>query len=344
MRTKLIALFLIISSPFVMFSCNFGNRVKTKEYYDLFNTVTTVQSYAGDTKSEFSSVCDTVYSILSEYHKLFDIYHEYSGINNIATINRLAGKESVTVSDKLIDFLLYAKEMHELTGGKTNVAIGALTSLWHDKREDAKKEGAIPSLPDMESLTKVKDHISIDNLVIDRENSAVFISDPETSLDVGAIAKGYAAEMARRALEASGVSGYVINAGGNICAVGEKPSGEGWLTSIRNPHGEGYSASFLIKDICCVTSGNYERYYTVGGVRYHHIIDETTLFPADYCSSVTVFSENSALADALSTALFLMDIEMGRALISTLPDVEVLWITDTGEVIMTDGLKNIQVQ
>ena len=340
MRTKLIALFLVLISPFILFSCD---SVKTKEYYDLFNTVTTVQSYANDTKREFKENCDTVYSVLSEYHKLFDIYHEYSGINNLATVNRLAGKESVKVDGRLIDFLLYAKDMHVLTGGKTNIAIGALSSLWHAEREAAKKENSTPKLPSDATLTEAAKHISIDSLIIDKDSSTVFLSDPEASLDVGAIAKGYAAEMAKRALTELGVSGYVINAGGNICALGEKPDGSGWLTSIRNPHGEGYSASFRIKDICCVTSGDYERFYTVDGKRYHHLIDESTLYPAEYFSSVTVFTGNSALADTLSTALFMMSLEDGKKLISTLTDVEVLWISKLGELTMTDGLRGLQV-
>ena len=340
MRTKLIALFLIILSPFVLFSCD---RVKTREYYDLFNTVTTVQSYANDTGSEFDKNCDTVYEILSDYHKLFDIYHEYSGINNLSTVNRLAGKESVAVDGRLIEFLLYAKEMYALTDGKTNIAIGAVTSLWHAEREAAKKEGAVPRLPSSEALAEAAKHVSIESLIIDEESSSVYLTDPEASLDVGAIAKGYAAEMAKRELQKLGISGYVINAGGNICAIGEKPNGDGWLTSIRNPHGAGYVSSFKIKDVCCVTSGDYERYYTVDGVKYHHLIDPDTLYPAEYFSSVTVFADNSALADTLSTALFTMSLSDGRALISALDGVEVIWISRTGELTVTEGLRALQV-
>ncbi|MBQ7362834.1 MAG: FAD:protein FMN transferase [Clostridia bacterium] len=341
MRTKLLAIFLLIILPLLMLSCEENARVKTQEYYDLFNTVSTVQSYLGDTDEEFDENCDTVYTTLSEYHKLFDIYYEYAGINNLATVNRLAGRESVEVSPLLIDFLLYAKDIYSLTDGKTNIAIGAVTKLWHGEREAA-EDGGEGKLPDSKLLAEAARHTSIDDVIIDKASCTVFLRDPEMSLDVGAIGKGYAAEMAKRELEQLGISSYVLNIGGNICAIGEKPSGEGWRTSVRNPHGNGYVASVVISNTSCVTSGDYERYYTVEGVRYHHIIDPETLYPAEYFSSVTVFTENSALADALSTALFCMPYSEGEKLISSLDGVEVLWITPSGEQFMTEGVSKLK--
>ncbi len=339
MRSRLVALFLIILSPFIMFSCEINRTPKTREYYDLFNTVATVSSYLGDKESDFNDRCNEVYSVLSEYHKLFDIYHEYAGMNNLATVNRLAGKESVSVSPLLIDFLVYAKEMYTLTDGKTNIAIGALTRLWHEEREAAKD--GVGKLPSEDKLKEAAKHISIDELIIDRENSTVYISDPDMSLDVGAVGKGYAAERAKARLEYLGVTAYVLNVGGNICTIGEKPSGDGWRTSVRNPSGSGYAETFIIKNLSSVTSGDYERYYTSGGVRYHHIIDEETLYPARYFSSVTVFTESSALADALSTALFCMSYEDGTELISELDGVSVLWITSSGEKLLSCGAREL---
>ena len=339
MRTRLIALFLLLLLPFLMLSCDKSPKIRTKEYYDLFNTVTTIHSYLGDDGTDFDVRCSEVYKTLSEYHKLFDIYHEYAGINNLATVNRLAGREAVTVSPILIDFLLFAKEMYVLTDGRTNIAIGAVTKLWHDERGAA--EGGVGKLPDDEVLKEAAKHASIDCLVIDKESSTVYITDPNMSLDVGAVGKGYAAEMAKKRLESLGVTSYVLNVGGNICAIGEKPSGEGWRTSVRNPSGDGYAETFIIKNLSSVTSGDYERYYTVDGVKYHHIIDPLTLHPAGYFSSVTVFTENSALADALSTALFCMSYEDGSQLISKLDGVSVMWITADGEELLSDGAREL---
>ena len=160
-------------------------------------------------------------------------------------------------------------------------------------------------------------------------------------LDVGAIGKGYAAEMAKDFLIEKGVSSYVLNIGGNICAIGEKTNGNGWITGITNPDKtseEAFVCRVVIRDISLVTSGNYERYYVVNGVNYHHIIDPETLMPANYFSSVSIFAEDSGLADALSTALFCMSYEDGKALAESL-GVDVIWVKENGEVLMTDGIE-----
>ena len=169
------------------------------------------------------------------------------------------------------------------------------------------------------------------------------ISDPEASIDVGALGKGYATERAAEFLEADGAEGYALNVGGNIRIVGTKPDGSGWVTGIRNPAGDEkeFAISLRLKDTACVTSGVYERYFVVDGQRYHHIIDKDSLFPADYFASLTVLTQDSALADALSTALFCMSYEDGLAMVSGMDGVETLWIFPDGEIRYTDGVEKL---
>ena len=127
---------------------------------------------------------------------------------------------------------------------------------------------------------------------------------------------------------------------GNIRIVGEKPDGSGWGTGIKDPADpEQYAAKVTLSDTSCVTSGNYERYFTVDGVRYHHIIDPQTRMPADYFASVTVITPDSGLADALSTALFCMSYEDGLALAEKIGNVDVLWITQDGAQYHTPDLQ-----
>ena len=155
------------------------------------------------------------------------------------------------------------------------------------------------------------------------------------SLDVGAIAKGYACEKIASSLESAGYSSYVLDLGGNLRAIGHKPDGSTWRTAVRNPDifsSEPYIYYFNIADTSVVTSGDYQRYYTVNGVNYHHIINKDTLMPANYFSSVTIITKNSGLADGLSTALFNMDYEAGVALVSSLDGVSVVWVTTEGQV------------
>ena len=340
------SLFLILST---LSGCALNKEkepaTKAESIYEYFSTLSVIFSYRGDTESEFKANCDAVRTLLKEHHQLFDIYYEYTGINNIKTINKNAGIAPVSVDERLIDFLIYCKEIYTLTGGKTNIAMGSVLRLWHDAREAADKSPQNAVLPSEAALSEAALHTDIDKLIIDKEAGTVYLADPEMSLDVGAIGKGYATEKAAELLISRGVTSYVLNFGGNIRAIGTKVSGKGWTTGITNPD-KSSSESFVckvdIKDISLVTSGDYERFYTVDGVNYHHIIDGDTLMPARYFSSVSVFTKNSALADSLSTALFCMSYEEGLKLINSIGGIDVIWVLPDGSVKMTDGVSVIK--
>ena len=314
---------------------------QAKSYYDFFDTVTVIFSYKNDTAEEFANNCQAVSALLQEYHRLFDIYYEYAGINNLKTVNDNAGKEPVAVDDKLIDFLLYTKEVYTLTGGMTNVAMGSVLKLWHDERENGIDDPESASLPDGAKLSAAAQHTDINQLIIDKEAGTVYLADPAMRLDVGAIAKGYATEKAAQLLIARGVTSYVLNVGGNIRTIGTKPSGNGWVTGITNPD-KTSEKSFVckvdIKNISLVTSGDYERYYLVDGVPYHHIIDPKTNMPANYFSSISVFCIDGGLADALSTALFCMTYEEGLKLVNSIGGVDVIWVDKSGTLLKTNGI------
>jgi thiamine biosynthesis lipoprotein len=159
-------------------------------------------------------------------------------------------------------------------------------------------------------------------------------------LDVGAIAKGYAVEMVVRSLEELGISGYVLNVGGNVRTVGPKGDGEPWLVGIENPTedaAEPYLVYLHLTNHSLVTSGSYQRYYVVDGTRYHHIIDPATLMPAQGYLSVSIICPSSADGDALSTALFCLSPEEGLALIRSLDGIEAMWVLSDGTKQFSDG-------
>ena len=309
-------------------------------YFTYFDTVSYVYSYAGDPAELFEERSAGVSRILQEYHQLFDIYHEYAGINNLCTVNRLAGGDPVPVDEKLIDFMLYAGEIYNITGGEMNVMMGSVLRPWHDCRTAADSDPANAKLPDMDLLQAAAMHTDFSALEIDAVNNTLRITDPEASIDVGALGKGYATEKAAAYLEEQNISGYVLNIGGNIRIIGTKPDGSGWKTGLRDPFGDGYVAYLDLADTSCVTSGNYERFYTVDGKKYHHIIDKDTWMPAEYFSSLVIVCKDSGLADGLSTALFCMPYEEGYAIVEKLDGVEALWILNDGEIRSTDGLKD----
>ena len=310
-----------------------GEEVKSErrdEYlYGYFDTVCSVYGYSDKSDEEFEENSRLIEEMLDHYHKLFDIYNEYEGVVNIATVNRLAGKEAVAVSSDLLEFLSYSASMHELTGGNVNIAMGRVLSLWHDYREEGR------AVPTNAELLSAGEHVDIKNLIIDEENSTVRFADPELLLDVGAIAKGYTAEKCAEMLISRGVTSCVLDFGGNLRTIGTKPDGGSWRTGIKNPDlysDTAYVYYLDVSDTSVVTSGDYQRFYIVDGKSYHHIINKDTLFPAEYYSSVTVMHEDSGLSDALSTALFNMEKAEAVALLDTLDGVSVVWVYPDGKI------------
>lgn len=315
---------------------------------DYFDTATTITGYA-ESQEEFDTVSGEILAELGEYHRLYTIYHRFEGLENLCTINELAEGQhrTVTVDRRIIDLLLYAKEMYTLTGGKLNIAMGSVLSIWHDYREMGMSDPASAELPPMEELTEAARHTDINCLVIDEENSTVTITDPAMRLDVGAIAKGYAVEMVARSLEEQGITGYVLNVGGNVRTVGVRGDGEPWLAGIENPFEDDekpYLTYLHLNNESLVTSGSYQRYYWVDGKSYHHIIHPETLMPALGFTSVSVLTKSSADGDALSTALFCMTYEEGVALVNSLADTEAMWVLTDGTTLYSNGFPAREVE
>ena len=308
-----------------------SDEVRRRTYYGYFDTICTVSDYSGEGEESFAATCDLISDELSYYHELFDIYETYEGVTNIAYLNSMAGQGPVTVSEELFGFLEYCVSIERLSGGEVNVMMGSVLSLWHDLREEGVR------IPTPDELAAAAEHVSITALVLDRGAMTVEITDPDASLDVGAIAKGYATERIAEALSARGISGYALDFGGNLRVVGTKRGGDGWKAGVQNPDphaADRYVCELTVSDTSLVTSGDYERYYTVDGKRYHHIIDKDTLMPAEHFASVSILCRDSGLADALSTALFTMSYEDGAELLSTLDGVGAgaVWVTRDGEV------------
>ena len=327
---KVISAVLLIASLMGLCSCAKTEKRYTATSFEYFDTVTNIVGYAAS-EEEFKNTKNYIFSELERYHRLYDIYNSYDGIANIKTIN--SSRKPVKVSEEIIDLIEYGKSIYSLTGGKTNIAMGSVLSIWHDCREEGTR------LPEMSELVSASEHCNPDDIITDRENGTVFLADEKMSIDVGAVAKGYAAEMIAESLREKGISGYIISIGGNVCAVGSKPDGGKWTVGIENPLGEGFCETIGVCDMSVVTSGSYQRYFEFNGVRYHHIIDPDTLFPENRFVSVTVVSANSALADALSTALFNMDIEQGKELVSSLRGTYVMWVTADGEKVYSEGFE-----
>ena len=309
----------------------------TATFLTLFDTVTTIIGRA-ESEEAFKELSQAVHDDLLYYHELFDIYNAYDGVNNLKTINDNAGIAPVKVDRAIIDLLLDCREYYDLTGGKVNAAMGSVLRLWHEARNDGINDPRNASLPDMEALQEAAKHTDFASVIIDEAASTVFIEDPAVQLDVGAVAKGWATQ---RAAE-NAPKGMLISVGGNVCATGPKlESGTPWVIGIQDPDAADKNLhTVFVKEHSVVTSGDYQRTYWVEGKPYHHIIDPDTLMPGAYWRSVSIICPDSGLADALSTALFLMSREEGEALLKSCGG-EALWVDANGQEFMTDGFKEM---
>ena len=312
-------------------------QIYNATFLTLFDTVTTVRGRAAG-EAEFEAVAKSVHDELQIYHQLFDIYNDYEGINNLKTINDNAGIGPVEVDQRVIDLLTDCRTYYDLTGGKVNVAMGSVLELWHEARNDGINDPARASLPEEAALREAAAHRDFDSVIIDDENNTVYLTDAGMRLDVGAVAKGWAVQ---RAAEAA-PRGLLISVGGNVCATGPKEeSGTPWVVGIQDPDGgEEYLHTIYVTGGSVVTSGDYQRNYVVDGQLYHHIIDPETLFPAAYWRSVTIVCADSGLADALSTALFLLPAEEGQQLLEEC-GAEAMWVDAGGEIRYSPGFQDL---
>lgn len=317
-------------------------------FLDTFDTVTTVVGYT-ETEEEFNNYMEQIHSRMLELHKVYDKYNDYEGINNIKTINDNAGVKPVKVSKDIIDLILFSKNLYEEVGTQTNIAMGAVLNIWHTYRDEAELNPADAKIPPMEELLAANDHTDLDKVIVDVENSTVYLDDPLMSLDVGAVAKGYATEVVVQEAMKTGFTSGIISAGGNVRAFGIPKDGirDRWGVGIQNPDSaigksdESILETVFLTDASVVTSGDYQRFYVVGDKILHHLIDPKTLMPGDYFRAVSIVTENSGRADFLSTTVFLLPYEEGRALVESIDGVEAMWIFKDGKIETTEGMKEI---
>mgnify|MGYP000859424771 CR=1 FL=1 len=319
----------------------------TYEFLGAFDTVIQFMGYAKNQEA-FEEMVQIGQNRFAELHKLFDIYYDYEGINNIKTINDNAGIKPVEVSQEIIDLIVFSKEWYHKTNGKCNIALGPVLAIWHDYRETGSANPEAAELPPMESLREASKYTDIDKVSVDEEKKTVYLEDEHMRLDVGAVAKGFASEIVTKELEAKGYTSFIVSSGGNVRTSGKPLNGARtkWGIGLQNPDGNPNDPNdppidiAFLTDQSMVTSGDYQRYYMVNGKKYHHLIDPETLMPADYFRAVTIITKDSGLADFMSTTIFLTPFEEGLQLAESL-GIEAVWIMGDGTIRATGNAKNM---
>lgn len=321
-----------------------GYTKYSTQFYGTFDTIVQIIGYS-KTEEEFTHYAGQIKARMEELSQLYDIYYEYSDKNNLKTINDNAGIGPVTVQKEIIDLIEFCKEWYGKTDGKVNIALGPVLSVWHKYMERYSADPTDAKLPDIEQLQAKLPLCSMKDVLVDREAGTVFLAKEGMSLDVGAVAKGYAAELACREAYEAGFTSFIVSAGGNVVA-GDIPLDgirSGWGIGIQDPFtaeelGGGNSIDVAyVSNTCVVTSGDYQRFYMVGDRRVHHIIDPDTLMPADYYRGVTVITEDSGIADLASTTLYTLPFEQSKAMAEKM-GWKAMWIFADGTVECTDSM------
>ncbi len=313
------------------------------DFLELFNTVSRIVGY-DESEEEFKEQSDFIYNRLEFYHRQFDFFNSYDGINNIKTINDNAGKSPVEVDESIIDLLELSIWAYEETDGAVNVAMGSVLNLWHQQREEYQYDAQSAVVPSKEELEEAAKHIDIRNIIIDRSSQTVYLADPEMRLDVGAIAKGYAVQKVSEEAREFGINSMILSIGGNVVTIGTKPGNEKWSVGIQNPDWnskEDITPSLKLADLSLVSSGDYERYFVADGISYGHIIDPATLMPPTHYKQVSVVASDSGIGDILSTALFILDIEDGKKLLQK-HHAEAMWVMRDGSVVYSDSFREYE--
>lgn len=301
-----------------------------------FNTPFTMIAFA-DSQESFDQLFDEMKDEVREMHKLYDIYNNYDGINNVKTINDQAGIEKVKVDPLIIDLLVLAKSYATETDYKFDPTLGPILEIWHQARErgiELNKKDKPGISPSEEMLLDAYQYVGWHFVEIDEAASTVYLNDKRASLDVGAIAKGYAVEKVADSLEKKGVEHGVVNGGGNVKTIGTKIDEEPWVVGVTNPDQDNNKSVLSLafdESMSIVTSGDYERYFVdEDGNHQHHLIDSKTLQPARISRSITITTENSTLADVLSTAYSMTTLDEAKEFTKQLnvKDLGLVWVFD----------------
>lgn len=257
------------------------------------------------------------------------------GDSEISAVTAAAGVEAVHVSEETYHVIKRAIEYARLSDGSFDPTIGPVVDLWQIGTDEAR----LPKSSDIEAALKYVDYTKV---VLNDEEMSVYLPEKGMSLDLGGIAKGYAADEVITLLDEAGISRAMIDLGGNIYAYGEKEGGLDWNVGVRTPYDNqnSYFGYIPLKDMTVVTSGPYERYFEQDDRIYHHIFDARTGYPTEGdVVSVSITAESSIDADALSTLLFTIEPEEGLALIESMDGIECLYLYSDYKVLLSSGLK-----
>ncbi|NKB80815.1 MAG: FAD:protein FMN transferase [Nitrospirales bacterium] len=296
----------------------------------LMGTLVFVTAVASDTEKAQEAVATG----LAEIRRLEELWSTWISTSELSQINAAAGKTPVTVSPETMALLTQSFEMMRRTEGGFVITIGPAVKAWN-----ISEQGRIPT--DQE-LAHIFPLLEMSHVQLDEDASTALLAKPGMQLDVGGIGKGFAADFAAQAMRDVGATAGVVALSGDITTFGRMPDGHRFVFGIQHPREETgvVLARLELEDEAVSTAGDYQRFFMKNDRRYHHILDPQTLRPARHVQSVTIVAKTGVMADGLDTGIFVMGTEKGMALIERLPGVEGIIVDETGNILVSSGLKH----
>jgi FAD:protein FMN transferase len=324
-NSSLIILILLTTA----FSCSTRKETVFKKTMPLMDTIVSITVVA-DSKDRAEKAMDKTFS---EINRFGDHINFYSDRSELAEINRNAGIHAIKVSPETLDVIGKAVFAAEHSGGAFDPTIGPVVKLWDFLKKNKPTEIEIAhALP----LVKYKD------ILIDTTDATVFLKRRGMMIDLGGIAKGYAADLAVESLKKEGILSGLVSIAGDIRTFGVKPDNNPWTIGIKNPRQTGEKdeivAKIRLSDKAISTSGDYERYFIAEDKRYHHLLDPKTGMPASGCRSVSIVTDKAVDTDAFSTAVFILGPEKGMKLVEEM-GIDAMIIDSNGTIHMTNAIK-----
>ncbi len=270
---------------------------------------------------------------VNEISRIERLISSWDPNSQTSEINRNAGVKPVKVDKELFDLIQRAIGISKLSDGAFDISYASMDKVW-------KFDGSMTQMPDEETIRNSVSKVGFQNILLDKENSSVFLKLSGMKIGFGAIGKGYAADKAKALLIEKGVVSGIINASGDMNTWGLQPDGKEWKVAITNPMDKNKAFALMpVSNSAVVTSGNYEKYVTFNGKQYSHIIDPRTGYPTTGIISVTVFAPKAEIADALATSIFVMGIEVGLNRVNQLPKIECIIIDDKGAIHTSNNIE-----
>ncbi len=335
MKNKKINIIILYLLLFSLTGCHFSkiNDYKGIEKAEfLMGTLVTIKIYDMD-ETKGNKAADKA---LERIREIEDLMSTSLKDSEIWSINENAGKKPVTVGPDTLEVIKKGLYYGHLSKGLFDITVGPLVDLWGIGTEEAK-------LPERVQLENALNLVDYKDVIVNEDDMEIFLKKPGMRLDLGGIAKGYAADEAKKTLVAEGIEHAIINLGGDIQTLGKRYDEKPWNIGIKDPDepGDGILGVIRVIDGTVVSSGDYERHFEKDGKNYHHIMDPRTGYPKEGdIRAVTIINTSSIDADALSTTIFLMGIDDGLGLIEDIDGVDAIVITDNRQVIITAGIRD----